>query len=85
MFSPLRILDSWLYVADGVTLTGLTRPLPERKPKDPNNQNDTTTNRRPSLFETRHASRGSNSGNAFADFSVFISFFYRYIIEGFGC
>ncbi|ODM17844.1 hypothetical protein SI65_06632 [Aspergillus cristatus] len=38
-------------------------PLPERKPKDPNNQNETTTsNRRPSIIEARHFSRGSTSG-----------------------
>ncbi|KAL1863329.1 hypothetical protein Plec18170_000163 [Paecilomyces lecythidis] len=38
-------------------------PVTQRKPTNSrdNNQNETTSNRRPSLFETRHVSRGSNS------------------------
>ncbi|KAJ9366700.1 hypothetical protein DTO282E5_8601 [Paecilomyces variotii] len=39
-------------------------PVTQRKPtnsRDNNNQIETTPNRRPSLFETRHVSRGSNS------------------------
>ncbi|KAL2006289.1 hypothetical protein VTN00DRAFT_9943 [Thermoascus crustaceus] len=40
-------------------------PATQRKPNNSrdhtNNQNETTPNRRPSLFETRHVSRGSNS------------------------
>lgn len=42
-------------------------PVTQRKPtnsRDNNNQNETTPNRRPSLFETRHVSRGSNSGKS---------------------
>ncbi|KAJ5587532.1 uncharacterized protein N7459_003297 [Penicillium hispanicum] len=39
-------------------------PTTQRKqqtPRDPNNPSETTTNRRPSFFEARHISRGSNS------------------------
>lgn len=40
-------------------------PTTQRKQsntRDPTNPSETTTNRRPSFFEARHISRGSNSG-----------------------
>ncbi|KAK5806355.1 hypothetical protein VI817_000613 [Penicillium citrinum] len=40
-------------------------PTTQRKQqttRDPNNPSESTTNRRPSFFEARHISRGSNSG-----------------------
>jgi hypothetical protein len=50
-------------------ITPLYRPQPDpttqtkqRPSRDSNNPSETTTNRRPSFFEARHISRGSNSG-----------------------
>lgn len=61
---PLRIP-----IAKTDLITHLYRPQPDpttqtkqRNPRDPNNPSETTTNRRPSFFEARHISRGSNSG-----------------------
>lgn len=65
---PLRIP-----IASADLISPLYRPQPDpttqtkqRNSRDSNNPSETTSNRRPSFFEARHISRGSNSGRSFA-------------------
>ncbi|KAJ6112968.1 hypothetical protein N7512_008292 [Penicillium capsulatum] len=58
--SGLPPIEEWMPQPDPTT------QRKQQNSRDPNNPSETTSNRRPSFFEARHISRGSNSGISLA-------------------
>ncbi|KAJ6019668.1 hypothetical protein N7499_009366 [Penicillium canescens] len=62
--SGLPPIEEWMPQPDPTT------QRKQQTPRDPNNPNETGTGRRPSFFEAKHISRGSNSGGNISLLSI---------------